>query len=298
MRRTVALAASLIVYAVITSFPASAMAGSMRMVALDVGEGQAVLFAKDGHGLLVDAGPPHRAAELVRDIKDIGVNHLDCLILTHLHPDHTGGLFRILEEWPGMRIIENGHRPPANRMPDLSRWAGQVLEKHQNVDVVGAGDRVFWQGAQIDFIWPKKIRDHNLNRNSLVLILSHAGERVLIMGDVGTGVERVLLRQEVFERELEIKALVAGHHGSKNSSSSDFLQRISPQHAIICIDRNNIRGYPNQNTVNRLERYSEHVHRSWNGDVMISVGSGHNQKETTTSDPVHGNRQRKQGMKQ
>ncbi len=275
MRRIlVSFAAALLVYAIVISSPATVMAGSMRMVALDVGEGQAILFAKDGHGLLVDAGPPHRAAQLVRDIRSYGVEKLDLLILTHLHPDHAGGLFRVVEEWPGVRIIENGHRPPARRISDLTRWAGQVLEKHDRVDGVGAGEQAVWQGAELEFLWPEEITGPNLNRNSLVFTLSHAGKRVLIMGDVGSEVEKALMRQGALDWENGLHVLIAGHHGSKNTSCTDFLHQVSPEHSIICIDKNNIRGYPDSNTVNRLERYSDYVHRSWNGDVVISVGSG------------------------
>lgn len=250
-------------------FMAAPAPGAMQMIALDVGEGQAVLFEKNGHGLLVDAGPVHRAAEMVRDIRNYGVEQLDWLVLTHLHPDHAGGLFRVIEEWPGAGIVENGHRLFAERVPDLVRWAAQTIDGHDRVEIARAGERLCWQEAQIRFLWPEKITGDNLNRNSLVLSLAYGSRRVLVMGDVGSGVEGRLLAKGVFDKDVDV--LVAGHHGSQNTSSAGFLKAVSPVHSIICIDENNFRGYPARQTVERLEKYSKKVHGTWNGDILISL---------------------------
>jgi competence protein ComEC len=251
-------------------FVPSSVFASLDMIALNVGEGQAVLFSRDGHGLLIDTGPVHRGSRLLAKLKAYNVEQLDRIILTHHHPDHAGGLFRLVEAFPRVEVIENGHRLPGLKASNTIRWTWEFLDQWENRQVIQAGDTLQWRGVRIETLWPQKIDGNSHNRNSLVLHLRYGGQDVLIMGDVGAGVEKELLSQGMLPNQVQV--LLAGHHGSKDTSCEPFLQKVNPVHAIICIDENNLRGYPAEKTVKRLQKHSDTLWRTWvDGDVELTL---------------------------
>ncbi|HMB30649.1 MAG TPA: MBL fold metallo-hydrolase, partial [Desulfohalobiaceae bacterium] len=243
--------------------------GEIRMVALDVDEGQAILFEENNHGLLVDTGPVYNAGQLVKDLKSYGVKELDYLILTHLHPDHSSGLFHVLEAFPQVTVLESGQRLSQSQSTEIIRWTQNRLNNLKNHRIVLADDKLKWQGANIHFLWPERVKGTNLNRNSLVTSINYKEHTALIMGDAGGFVEEKLKDNGVLPKDVNV--LVAGHHGSKKTSTQSFLEYVSPEIAIISIDKNNIRGYPHPDTVNRLKKFSEKLFQTWNGDVEIIV---------------------------
>jgi competence protein ComEC len=90
------------------------------------------------------------------------------------------------------------------------------------------------------------------------------------MGDVGAGVEKELLSQGMLPNQVQV--LLAGHHGSKDTSTEPFLRHVDPVHSIISIDEDNVRGYPAQKTVKRLRQYSRDLWRTWlDGDIVLRL---------------------------
>ncbi len=231
---------------------ASGATAAPRLTVLDVGEGQAVLLHEGGHGILIDTGHPGMARHVLQRLSALGVEQLDYLILTHLHPDHAGGYFRLREQFPEAVLLYTGHPLPPGVRPDLTRWLNQAIMADTRRRRFLAGDTLRWRGATLEALWPTSFSDANLNRHSLVLMIHYWGVRLLLMGDADVVVERALLERGRLSGPVDL--LVAGHHGAGDATSEGFLATIRPGYAVISVNSDNIRGYPAAAVVERLER--------------------------------------------
>ena len=111
----------------------------------------------------------------------------------------------------------------------------------------------------IEVLWPSEFHGNDLNRHSLVLSIHYGETGVLVMGDAGAEVEAALLDRKAL-RPADI--LIAGHHGSAGTSTTAFLTAVQASHAVVSVDRDNIRGYPDAATLARLRKYSGEVLRT------------------------------------
>ncbi|WP_456405055.1 ComEC/Rec2 family competence protein [Thiolapillus sp.] len=247
-------------YWLLLFFLSATVVANPRLVVLDVGEGQALLVQQGDRGILIDTGHPGAARHVLDRLNELGVKHLDYMILTHLHPDHAGGYFRLREAWPETPVLHSGHPLPNDVRPDLTRWVKDALQQDARQRIVGAGDALNWRGITLKILWPDEFVSHDLNHHSLVLLLRHQDARILIMGDAPQQAERELLRQNSLPENIDI--VVVGHHGSKYASSMAFIEKIRPRLAVISVNRNNIRGYPSAEVVQRWKKAGAKVLRT------------------------------------
>jgi competence protein ComEC len=225
----------------------------LKLIALDVGEGLAVLLVKNNRGLLIDTGLPEEGPSVLRKLKKYRVYKLDKLILTHLHPDHAGGALMLKKSFPKLKLYESGHRSGsplegASYQKLVSSFDSSFYPK----TIVRQSDEVCWQAVQLQVLWPSDITDGTVNSNSLVLRINYLNRSVLIMGDAGIEVEKKLIN--TYLQDSEVDLLIVGHHGARDSTSMAFLQAIQPTEAVISVDRNNKNGYPDQGVVKRLKK--------------------------------------------
>ena len=222
------------------------------LVVLDVGEGQALLLRDGRHGILIDTGHPGMARSLLQRLSVLGVERLDYLILTHLHPDHAGGYFRLRERFPDTPLLYTGHPLPVDVRPDLVRWLDQAVRADPRWKPTRAGEQIRWRGMTLEALWPDSFADANLNRHSMVLLLRYRGLNLLFMGDADNVVEQELMARKRLPAAVDL--LVLGHHGAADATSEAFLAAVRPRLAVISVNANNIRGYPAREVVERLER--------------------------------------------
>lgn len=256
---------------------------SLRLVVLDVGEGQAVLLQRGPRAILVDAGHPGMGGRILARLRHYGVRTVDELYLTHLHPDHGGGYFRLREAFPAMAVLESGHRPGWKALPDTSRWLAQALDRDPLRRTVNAGFRRHWRGVELTVLWPEAPQGANLNAMSLVLQLRYGRARALIMGDAGAEAETALLDSGRLPGKVAV--LVVGHHGAADASSGAFLSRVRPAAAVISVDAGNARGYPDPSVLRRLQRWAGEVPRTNRlGDVCFLLDSANPLPERCPAD--------------
>jgi len=230
-----------------------------RLVIFDVGEGLAVMLQHAQDAILIDTGHAGRVAGVLARMRQRHVRQLDRLILTHLHPDHASGYFRIRETFPDIPVFYNGQPLPRDIAPDMVRWVNEALAADPHSERLAAGDRMRWHDSVIDVLWPSEFHGSGLNRHSLVLSIRYGETGVLIMGDADAGVEDALLARNAI-RPADI--LIAGHHGSAATSTAAFLTAVHASHAVVSVDHDNIRGYPDATTLARLHKYSGEVLRT------------------------------------
>ena len=245
-----------------------------RLIALDVGEGQSILLQHGRRGILVDTGHAGKALSVIEKLQTYGVRQLDYLILTHLHPDHASGYFRIKESFPEVPVlVHNFTFADTTAAPDMSRWVAEALRNSPARRQFRAGDKLDWAGLTIRALWPGDMPGKDMNDSSLVIEVIAAQYRILLMGDVGIRVEKKLVEDNLLAESYDV--LVAGHHGSKGTSSEEFLKQVNPAYSIISTDADNIRGYPDRDTVGRLRQYSHSGLFSTyeDGDICLQMGA-------------------------
>ncbi len=253
-------------------------AADLQVVVLDVGMGQSVLLVEEGHGILVDTGLAGYSPHVLSRMKHFGVDTLDYLILSHLHPDHAGGYFQIRTIWSDTPVFDSCSVPqelhPSEQDAFLKLQEG--LKNDSLHRCLKAGDELPWKGHSLQVLWPMSMPGTNLNRDSMVLLFTtKQGKTLLIMGDVDKSVERSLHSTlEVSLQEKGVDLYVAGHHAAVDSADPDFLKMLNPQVSIVSVGKENPLGYPSKKSMAVLETYSETVLRTdLNGEICFKLTS-------------------------
>jgi len=226
----------------------------VRLTALDVGQGQSILLQSGNEHYLVDCGStsPEMAAETVANyLLSQGVFRLDGVILTHYDADHAGSVVNLLSSIDADRIY----------MPDVPDSNGIREEiETEFADLVC----LITEETRLDFLngkialYPGKTGADD-NESSMCVLFQPENCDILITGDRSGRGERALMKQTQLPK-LEI--LIAGHHGSHNATSFEFLAETQPQIVAISVGENNLYGHPRQEMLERVSRFGCQVYRT------------------------------------
>jgi competence protein ComEC len=218
-------------------------AGTIRVNALDVGQGAAILIETPGGRLLFDAGPRHGVDSdagsrvIIPYLRARGIEALDTLVISHADEDHAGGALSVLA---GVRV----------------GWVASPLDADHPVREVAPLHRRCWRGehwqwgeTRFEFLHPGPERTHRgksaTNANSCVLRIESPAGVVLLTGDIEAAQEGFLV-EKLGAPALRADLLVAPHHGSNGSSSMVFLNAVQPSIAIAQAGYRNRFGHPGE----------------------------------------------------
>lgn len=270
---------------------------------LDVGQGDSALITTpDGLHILVDGGGTitfrkpgdawrqHRdpfevgAKTLVPLLKKRGIHRLDAVVLTHGDQDHIGGMQAVLDSYQVGMILLNGSLADSSTMNKLMKTA---LDKNIPIYAAKAGQVLQPdQKTQLVFLAPKDELltsmfpySEDQNTRSLVFRLTMDGISFLFTGDMDAKAERKILeRTENYVADgfqLQSDILKVAHHGSKTSSTAEWLSEVQPRASVISAGRNNLYGHPNSGVVERLEEAGSQIYRTdLNGGIQFRVQHG------------------------
>lgn len=217
---------------------------------LDVGQADSILVkSPTGEHMLIDAGKNDGADDLIKTLKDYGVDDIDYLILTHPHEDHVGGADTVFEHFEVKNVIS----PDIGADSKTWRDVVDAIEAEGCMDItasVGATYTLF-EGCKFEILGPVDA-DTDLNNASIVLRLDYYESSFLFTGDAEKEAEEAILAR-VGKEKLDVDVLKSGHHGSSTSSSEEFLSAVTPNYAVISCGKDNSYGHPHEET---LEKYS------------------------------------------
>lgn len=239
----------------------------LEITVLDVGQGDCSFISfPDGTTMLIDGGSTTENKVGTYRIKPFlysqGIQELDYVVLTHPDSDHMNGVLELLQT---DSIGINSLLLP--NVDGIEQEYESVLSLCETVIWMEKGMKWEDAGVTLSCLHPiHGFQSEDMNDCSIVLQLKYGMFSMLFMGDLGAEEEKKL------EGLQNTTVLKAGHHGSKNSTSEEFLEKITPDHVILSYGEDNSYGHPHKETVERLEQQNCSIwHTAEQGAIQIRV---------------------------
>ena len=246
----------------------------LTLAVLDIGQGDAILIEdKAGHQILIDGGPDQKILAELPKFMSVSDRSLDLLILSHPHADHLVGLVEILKRYEVAGVLEAG---AVYDSAIYREWHRLLQEKNIPIILARRGEKIRLADAELDILAPfenwsgrsaKEIHDSMVVAQLLVASSSVA----ILTGDMEQDLEQRLLASE---GNLQAKILKIGHHGSKTSSSENFVKKVAPEYAVISVAKKNRYGHPYPATLELLKKLGlEVLQTSEEGSIVFRTCS-------------------------
>lgn len=246
---------------------------------IDVGQAESILIVQDGFTMLVDSGDNFTGDDVVKYIKSLGIDKIDIFLITHFHRDHAGGAHKIISSLDVKKIVCHKFsdlstmqerfwyidmsisRSIRETFGSMSIFMESACEnnKLKNFDVGDA--KVYTLSQNNDAV--------NVNNKSIVFKLVYGDFSMLFMADAESEVEKELLEED---SDLSADVLKIGHHGSKTSTTDEFLDNVNPKYAVVSCGNGNDYNHPYGAVTKRFEDKNIPLYRTDElGDIVITV---------------------------
>jgi competence protein ComEC len=262
---------------------------SSALVFVDVGQGDCLhIRTPDGKNILIDGGGSIRynvgKKTLLPYLLKNGVSKIDLALVTHLHTDHFQGIAELSQEIKiGRLAVYEGNRLRRQEIEEAAKISDEEILYVHSGQRLSVGKSVY-----IDILFPQSeseeeyermiITEEDENKSSLLMRLSYGDVKVLMTGDLSADAEARIMR-ELDEKPggvemLRSDILKAGHHGSRYSTSDEFLETVSPKLCVFQVGKNNF-GHPHPTVLEKCEKRNIMIYRNDSqGAVMIDVTGG------------------------
>lgn len=260
---------------------------NLHITTCDVGQGDAILVTHGFTQVLIDGGPNNKVQTCLEHQLPFWDRQIELVILTHPQLDHYGGLAQVMRRYSVSQFVANGVGSEAKRFAELVET---VAVRQVPVHVPALGDELVAGSLHFQVLWPKApvggeadwvatgkcLNSHqdekecggnkmltnyprDANEIAVTLHLQYGEVGALFTGDIGTREELALNTLGVIP---EAEILKVAHHGSKNSSSLEFLRVLKPRLALISVGKDNSYGHPTMDTLMHLDQVGAEIWRT------------------------------------
>lgn len=235
---------------------------------LDVGQADCILIESNGEYMLVDAGNNGDEELILSYLKELGVNRLEYVIGTHPHEDHIGSLDAVIRNFDIGKIIlpEKEHTTKT-----FENVLDAIEEKNLKITKPKVGDQYTIGDATFLIIAPNADYGNELNNWSIGIKLDHGANSFVMSGDAEKEAE-----EDILENGIDLKAdvLKLGHHGSKTSSTEEFVDAIDPSYVVISCEIGNTYGHPHKETMDWIKERGIPFFRTDEQGTIIATSDG------------------------
>jgi competence protein ComEC len=265
--RWIGAIALLPVFLVLPLLPAQ---GALRLTVLDVGQGLAIVAQTNTHALLFDAGPAYGPQVdsgnriVVPYLRASGVQTLSGMVISHGDNDHSGGARSVVQAIPADWLLTS--------LPEGHALNSLVVPTRR----CEAGGNWDWDGVSFELLHPARENYDRAkfrgNDRGCVLRISTQGASVLITADVEQKSEREML--ESVPDKLRAQVLLIPHHGSRTSSSADFVAQVNPDIALVAAGYRNRFGHPKDDVLDRYRAIGSRIYRTdHDGALLLEIAA-------------------------
>jgi len=261
----------------------------LRVIACDVGQGDAIVLIQGFTQVLVDGGPNSRVVSCLSENMAFWDRTIEVMVATHPDKDHITGLADVIDSYKVISFVSINKANTSNEFKDLKN---KILENKIPTHIAKIGDSIIAGKIKLNVLWPEKSDnkilvwaekgddlgdnqtlglsannrgDDSTNDYSVVLKACFGEFDVLLTGDIGKDIEKRL----VDEFDLSgIEVLKVAHHGSKYSTSKELLEELRPKVALIGVGKNSW-GHPTEEVLINLREVDAEILRT---DTMGEVG--------------------------
>lgn len=223
----------------------------LEVTFLDVGQGDAILITSvTGKQVLIDGGKYLDVDYKIARHMPFYDRSINMVLATHPDLDHVGGLVTVMRRYVVGMFIHSGLGATSEAYRELT---DMVVESDIPIVTARAGQIIpIDEYTEIEILSPRPgMEVEDVNDHSIVAKLTYGDTSMILTGDASMHNEWELV--EVYGEKLESDILKLGHHGSKTSSSSNFLREVNPEYAIVSAGCANTYGHPDPNVVDRVE---------------------------------------------
>lgn len=255
-------------------------AAESRVVFCDIGQGDGVFInLKGGTQIIADAGPDNNMVGCAGKYMPYFDRKIEYIIISHPDKDHFAGAMELLKRYDVGKVFWNGDLSAIPEYAEFLKMAGGRAEvAYTDSDFRAAG-------AKIDFLYPYVLdrETKNNNDNSLVFRFEYTPTSILPLskGEEGRGISILFTgdlpatgEAELIKHNANLRAdvLEVGHHGSRYSSSEEFLRAVRPKLAAISVGANNKYGHPAYIILKRLKNLGiKYLRTDEKGDIVINL---------------------------
>lgn len=238
----------------------------LKVYFFDVGQADSILITNNGHNMLIDAGNNEDGPKLVKYIKeDLGITEFDYLIGTHPHEDHIGGLDDIINNFDIKKIYLPDITTTTKTFEDV---LDAISSKELTITIPKIGETFKLGEADFTILYTGT-NSSDLNSTSIITKMIFGKYSYLFTGDTTSDIEKTILDQNI-----DIDVLKVAHHGSKYSSSLEFLEKTTPSYAIISVGKNNSYDHPSSETINNLKKYTNNIYLTSELGTILLTSNG------------------------
>ncbi len=239
---------------------------------LDIGQGDSIFIqSPTGRQVLIDGGIDRDVLAQLASVMPFFDRSIDVVIATHPDKDHIGGLPYVFEQYdidvvldPGLEADTEGYDFYADMRAQEKDVVYQEARRGQVIDLGG--------GAYLRILYPDKDIDGvETNSASIVAQLVYGETEVMLTGDAPDETENYLVSTD---SHLTSDILKAGHHGSKTSTSQEFLDAVDPDYTIISAGKDNSYGHPHEEVIARLVTASTTILTTFEEGTIVFESDG------------------------
>ena len=214
----------------------------LKVYFFDVGQADSIFVMSSGECMLIDAGNNADGKLVVKQLENMNIDTIDYVVGTHPHEDHIGGLDDVINNFKIKNVLMPKKTTTTKTYEDVLK---AIKNANLKIKTPKVGD-IFYVGMAKCEVMGIENDAENLNENSIIIELTYGEKKFLFTGDAEVANEKLRSWDD-------IDVLKVAHHGSRTSSSEEFLEQVKPEYAIISCGKDNDYGHPHQEVVDRLK---------------------------------------------